>query len=529
MATEGIPVKPDKDAFDGDMQEMFGHPKGLFYLFFAEMWERFSFYGMRALLVLYMTDVLFNGLPNGEELSFVVYAAYGALVYATPFVGGMIADKLLGYRKAIMLGGTLMALGHFVLAIESTYAFYIALALIIVGNGFFKPNISSFVGTLYQEGDPRRDGGFTIFYMGINLGAALAPLFCGWLAVEFGYHWGFGAAGVGMLAGLIFFWDGMRKGVFGNEGYPPDGKGTVPKMIESVVYVLSFMSVPIFTFLVWENEYVSWILYGALAVSIAYIIYIMISVSRQEAQRVFVVSLLTFFITVFWSFFEQSGSSLTLFAKYSVDLVWMNAAQTNSINAIFIIIFAIPFSIMWVALSKRKMNPYTPIKFALGIAQLGLGFLIFAISIRFVNESAQVPMIFLVLGYLLMTTGELFISPVGLSKVTELTPKQFVGFMMGVWFLSSAFAHHIAGIIAALTAGGATEGTQTVVEPTFIDDLVEIITGVTADQAANFSEGMEKLYTYSTVFSQVGFAAIGFAILALIISPLMIKWSHGIR
>lgn len=529
MATEGIPAKPQKDTFEGETQDMFGHPKGLFYLFFAELWERFSFYGMRALLVLYMTDVLFNGLPSGEELSIVVYAAYGSLVYATPFIGGMVADKLLGYRKAIMLGGILMALGHFVLAIENEMAFYVALALIIIGNGFFKPNISSFVGSLYQEGDPRRDGGFTIFYMGINIGAAISPLVCGWLAAEFGYHWGFGAAGVGMLAGLIFFWDGMRKNVFGNEGHPPNGKGTVSKMIESVVYVVAFACVPIFTFLVWENQYVSWILYGALIVSIAYVVYIMISVSREEAQRVVVVCILTFFITVFWSFFEQSGSSLTLFAKNSVDLVLMNAAQTNSINGFFIIMFAIPFSMMWVWLSKKKMNPYTPIKFALGIAQLGLGFLIFAVSIRFANESALVPMIFLVLGYLLMTTGELFISPVGLSKVTELTPKQFVGFMMGVWFLSSAFAHHIAGIIATLTAGGGGDDKQAAVEPTFIDGLVEMVTGVTAEQAGNFTEGMEKLYTYSTVFSQVGFAAIGFAILALILSPLMIKWSHGIR
>jgi POT family proton-dependent oligopeptide transporter len=528
MATEGIPAKLDKNAFDGEVQEMFGHPKGLFYLFFAEMWERFSFYGMRALLTLYMTKVLFFGDANGEKISITIYAAYGALVYATPFIGGMIADKLLGYRKAIMLGGIFMAVGHFVLAIESDIAFYSALALIIVGNGFFKPNISSFVGTLYREGDARRDAGFTIFYMGINVGAAAAPLICGWLGETYGWHWGFGAAGVGMLLGLGAFWNGMRGNVFGEEGHPPEGKGTLKQMVEAVVYVGAFISVPIFTFLMWQNEYVSWILYAALAVSIAYVVFIFTQVSKEEAQRVFVVCLLTFFITVFWSFFEQSGSSLTLFADNNVNLVWLNASQTNFINPAFIVIFAILFSMMWVQLSKRGLNPITPIKFALGIAQLGLGFLIFAFAIRYVDDTAKVPMIFLVLGYLFMTTGELFISPVGLSKVTELTPKQYVGFMMGVWFLSSAFAHHIAGIIANLTASGGKDA-GVVSEPTFIDALIEMVTGISTEQASGFSEGMEKLYTYSTVFSQVGFAAIGFAIFALLLSPWMKKWMHGIK
>lgn len=207
---------------DPEGPEMFGHPKGLFYLFFAELWERFSFYGMRALLVLYMVNDLFVNLANPDAIAFGIYAAYGALVYATPVIGGMVADRLIGFRRAIMLGAILMALGHFALAVEQPLFFYGALALLIVGNGFFKPNISTLVGTLYREGDPRRDAGFTIFYMGINIGAALSPLVCGWLGAEFGWHYGFGAAGVGMLIGLIFFWNGARSGVFGDRGLPPN-------------------------------------------------------------------------------------------------------------------------------------------------------------------------------------------------------------------------------------------------------------------------------------------------------------------
>ena len=201
--------------------EMFGHPKGLFYLFFAEMWERFSFYGMRALLVLYLSTQLFKDLMNGEEVAFSIYAAYGALVYFTPAIGGMLADRIIGKKNSVMLGGILMCIGHFTMAFESESIFFLSLGLLIIGNGFFKPNISTLVGNLYQEGDKRRDAGFTIFYMGINLGAFLSPLVCGWLGHAYGWHYGFAAAGIGMLAGIIVFWRGDRKNVFGDQGHQP--------------------------------------------------------------------------------------------------------------------------------------------------------------------------------------------------------------------------------------------------------------------------------------------------------------------
>lgn len=508
---------------DPDAPEMFGHPRGLFYLFFAELWERFSFYGMRALLVLYMVNNLFVDQANRDDIAFGIYAAYGALVYATPVIGGMIADRLIGFRRAIILGAVLMALGHFALAIEHPLFFYGALALLIVGNGFFKPNISTLVGTLYREGDPRRDAGFTIFYMGINIGAMVSPLVCGWLALQYGWHYGFGAAGVGMLLGLVFFWYGARSGVFGERGLPPNPEAVKEKVAGisrgTWVTILSFVVLPVFALLVFHGELdlpglgrVNFtgeligyaINYLLLPVILIILLWTMYKSSKVERERLIVVVLLTFFITVFWSFFEQSGSSITLFAERNVNLSLLNAAQTNSINPAFIVLFAIPFSAIWLWLSRLRMNPYTPVKFALGIAQLGLGFLIFAWSANFADAEGRVPMLFLVLGYLFITTGELFISPVGLSKVTELSPKKILAFIMGVWFLSSSFAHHIAGVIAKLTSVAPAEGGEEV-------------------------SGFDSLYTYTGIFEQIGYVALGFAVLALIMTPLMKKWMHGIH
>ena len=201
---------------------MMGHPKGLFYLFFAELWERFSFYGMRALLTLYLINELFADLADGKEFAYGIYAAYGSLVYFTPAIGGMIADRLIGHKNSIMLGGLLMTLGHFTMAFEDKTIFFLSLGLLIIGNGFFKPNISTMVGGLYKQGDPKRDAGFTIFYMGINIGAFIAPLLCGWLGASYGWHYGFGAAGIGMLAGVIVFWNGSKNNVYGNQGEQPE-------------------------------------------------------------------------------------------------------------------------------------------------------------------------------------------------------------------------------------------------------------------------------------------------------------------
>jgi len=439
-----------------------GHPKALFYLFFAEMWERFSFYGMRALLVLYLIKEYMSDLENNEEIAYGIYASYGALVYLTPLIGGYLADKFIGYRKSIIFGGVLMALGHFFMAFQNDFFFYGALGLLIIGNGFFKPNISTLVGSLYPDDDPKRDSGFTVFYMGINLGAMMAPLFCGYLGEVYGWHWGFATAGVGMLAGLIVFWKGIKDGVLGEKGLQPIKyieKKVSGISVEKIVYILGFLSVPVFAYLILldtQTEILGSVLLVVLATVIAYLSYIIYDLkikqkNNVEGDRLIAVMILCLFLTVFWGCFEIAGSAVTVWADKCVNLFGINASQTNAINPGWIVLLAIPFSWIWTKLDISKKNPSTPVKFSLGIMQLGLGFLVFAASFFYMDESGKVPMIFLFLGYLLITTGELFLSPIGLSKVTQLAPKRIISFIVGVWFLSSTFAHYISGGIAKLT------------------------------------------------------------------------------
>ena len=534
-------------------QQLFGHPKGLFYLFFAELWERFSYYGMRALLMLYMVNEFFTYITDDayrEEVSFGIFAAYGSLVYATPVLGGMIADKFIGFKKSIMLGGILMALGHFFMAFYfksdvlgfevstiNHFFFYAALALLIVGNGFFKPNISTMVGRLYPEGDDRRDSGFTIFYMGINAGAFLAPLVCGWLGYEYGWHYGFGAAGIGMIAGLLVFMKGMNDGVFGDNGQQPAeyiDKKMYGMRTDYFFYLVAALMVPIAAFLVkynalevLEGMHLHSALLSLLGVVILGILAKkMIELSRMEVFRLFSVLVLTLLITVFWSFFELAGTAITLFAERNVNLTLLNASQTNAINPGYIIFLAIPFSMMWVYLSKTQRNPTTPNKFALGILQLGLGFLVFAMSAQYMDAAGRTPFMFLMIGYLLLTTGELFISPIGLSKVTELSPKSMTAFMMGVYFLSSSYAHYISGAIAKLTTSNES---GVIPEPGFMTTIIEKVTGFAGGYSESSVEGVQSLVSYTSVFTQVGVVAIGMALLAFILSPILKKWMHGVH
>ena len=433
--------------------------------------------------------------------------------------------------------------------VVNNFFFYAALALLIVGNGFFKPNISTMVGRLYPEGDPRRDSGFTIFYMGINIGAFLAPLACGWLGYEYGWHYGFGAAGIGMLVGLWFFWDGLRKGIFGENGDQPAeyvDKKMYGLPTDTFFYLLSVLSIPLFAFMVKFNAFElledvhlhSAILIHFGGIKETYILTIlgviilgiigkkMMDLSRMEIFRLLAVLILTLLITVFWSFFELAGTAITLFAEKNVNLTLINASQTNAINPGYIMLLAIPFSILWVKLSASQRNPITPIKFALGILQLGLGFIVFAMSAQFMDESGRVPFMFLMIGYLLLTTGELFISPIGLSKVTELSPKSMTAFMMGVYFLSSSYAHYISGGIAKLTTG--TEA-GVAPEPGFMTSIVEKVTGFAGGYTESTLEGVQSLINYTSVFTQVGVVAIGMAILAFIITPVLKKWMHGVH
>lgn len=490
-------------------QELFGHPKGLFYLFFAELWERFSFYGMRALLMLYMVNEIFKALSERDAAAAIVYASYGSLVYASTVIGGRISDKILGMRSSIFLGGILMAIGHFVLAIENDIAFFLALAFIIVGNGFFKPNISTFVGSLYEEGDVRKDAGFTIFYMGINIGGFAAPLLCGWLAMTYGWHYGFGLAGLGMLLGLIFFWSGIRKNVFGNLGMPPSEEVYnkeilgIPQKI--MIPVLSFIVTPLIAYILasykaigggetilGDQNYVNLIFKFIGIAIVIYLGMILYKATVDERKKLFVAILITFFMTIFWGFHELSGSVITLFADRNVNLSFMNASQTNSLNSLVIIALSIPISLLWSYLSKKGMNPRTPYKFGLGLVFAGLSFYILSISANSADANGMVPFSYLIIMYFILSIGELFMSPVGLSKITDLSPKRIISFMMGIWFLSSAFAFQIVGFISKQLAIESSD--------------------------ANV-RGFDTLATYTDGFGVIAYYSLGAGLIILICSP----------
>ena len=490
-----------------------GHPKGLFYLFFAELWERFSFYGMRALFTLYMVNEIFEALATRDMVAAAVYASYGSLVYASTVIGGRISDTLLGFRKSILLGGVLMALGHFVLAIEYDIAFYLALGLIVVGNGFFKPNISTFVAALYQDNDPRKDSGFVIFYMGINIGGFVAPLLCGWLGASYGWHYGCGLAGVGMLTGLAFFWQGIKAGVFAQEGLPPSQERLNKKVMglsnDHWVSMLAFLSAPVIAFLLSSYEAIAGgntffgdqnlvnLLFKGIGIAVAlYLGYILFQATVEERKKLIVAIFITVFMTLFWGFHELSGSVITLFADRNVDLSLINASQTNALNSMFIIILSIPISLLFTYLSKKNLNPRTPFKFGIGLMLAGVSFYVLKLSGTAANEDNLVPFAYLIIMYFLISIGELFMSPVGLSKITDLSPKRIVAFMMGIWFLSSSYAFQLVGFI----------GKQLAVESS--DKQVDNAASLTI-----YIEGFELISIY----------AIGAGVIVLILAPFLNK------
>ena len=490
---------------------LFGHPKGLFYLFFAELWERFSFYGMRALLTLYMVDVIFEALATRDIAAAAVYASYGSLVYASTVIGGRVSDSLLGFRNSIFLGGILMALGHFVLAIENDMAFYLALGFIVVGNGFFKPNISTFVAALYKDNDPRKDSGFVIFYMGINIGGWIAPLLCGWLGYAYGWHYGFGLAGIGMLTGLAFFWSGIRAGVFHNEGLPPSEEKLNKKVgllsNRNWVNVLAFLSAPLIAFMLssykaiadgnsvfGDQNLVNVLFKGIGVVVVFYLAFILVQATAAERKKLIVAIFITVFMTLFWGFHELSGSVITLFADRNVELSLMNASQTNSLNSMFIIILSIPISLLFTYLGKKNLNPRTPYKFGIGLLLAGMSFYALKISGESANAEGLVPFAYLLVMYFLISIGELFMSPVGLSKITDLSPKRIVAFMMGIWFLSSSYAFQLVGFIGKQLA---IESTETQVS------------------------GLVSLPIYIDGFSLISNYALGAGVIVLLLAPFL--------
>lgn len=447
------------------------HPAGLYLLFSTEMAERFSYFGMRAIFILYMTKILMMN----DALANQIYGSYTGLVYLTPLIGGIISDRYWGNRRSIFVGQILMAAGQFTMFVSASLTsetnisialMFIALALIIIGNGFFKPNISTMVGDLYQKGDKRRDGAFTIFYMGINIGAFFAPLVCGWLA-EIDYKWGFLASSIAILISLIVFASLKTKLLVTPDGrqvgIPPvreknvevkELAGTSKKysFIQAVMCTIGFLILGALIAYATDD-----IIQGAiLSACVMMPIYIIIDKSLTHAERrhIIVIYIIAFFVIFFWSAYEQAGASLTLFTDRNIDReFWgwtMPTAWAQSFNALFVVALAPLFAALWTWLDKHKMEPSSPAKQAIGLLLLSIGYGVIAIGVHGVDSTTKISIFWLISLYFIHTCGELSLSPIGLSMVTKLSPVRLSSLLMGVWYLSNAAANKLAGTLSSL-------------------------------------------------------------------------------
>ena len=455
-----------------DDRSFFGHPRGLSTLFFTEMWERFSFYGIRPLLVLFMSAAIIDGGFGIERTqASAIVGIYAASVYLASLPGGWVADRLLGLRRAILLGAFLISLGHISIGLSSfahsKVPFFLGLIFIVLGTGLLKPNISAIVGDLYPEGGARRDAGFSIFYMGINTGATVGQIATGILGEKLGWHWGFGLAGVGMLLGLTWFALNARK-TLGNLGTtvsrdadPVKQARAETRMKLGLALGLGLVALVVIlaaTAVITVNpqvmgQYMTYVLVGTAALYFTYVLGFG-GLTKDEKKRIVVIAILFVFAAIFWSAFEQAPTSLNLFAKDFTDRVvfgWeIPATWFQSANSFFIILLAPVFASIWLALGKRGKNPPSPAKFALGLLFAAFGFAIMIVAANVVVGSGgglRVSPMWLVVSYLFQTVGELCLSPVGLSSMTKLSPRKYVGQMMGIWFLASSVGNLIAGLV----------------------------------------------------------------------------------
>jgi POT family proton-dependent oligopeptide transporter len=472
--------------------EVGGHPKGLYILFFAEMWERFSYYGMRALLIFYLTQHwLFN-----DSASNIVYGAYVSLVYITPVLGGWLADRYLGQRKAVLFGAVLLTFGHFLMAFEGTGGqndptiniFWLALSFIIVGSGFLKANISVIVGQLYPRTDVRRDGAYTIFYMGINVGAAIGTIIAGYLGVTLGWSYGFGAAGIGMLLGLIVFILGKPLLLGQGEAPAPLARGT-----EFSLYGVGIAAIGVMWVLIQYQSVVGGLMLISGLALLGYVLYEAFKLEKEPRERLFAILFLIALQPLFWGLFEQAGGSLNLFTDRFVDLQGVPAPIFQSINPIYIIVLAPIFAWLWTFLGKRGLEPSTPAKFGLGLMQLGFGFLVLVWGAASVPAGTLVPVIFLFGIYLFHTTGELCLSPVGLSAMNRLSPRHLASLIMGAWFFATAGGNYVAGMIGAATGG---------------------------------EDGAMTREATMSIYLQIGWIAIGVGVVVILISRFVKRWMH---
>jgi POT family proton-dependent oligopeptide transporter len=472
--------------------EFAGHPKGLYMLFFAEMWERFSYYGMRALLIFYLTKHwLF-----ADDKANLIYGAYTSLVYITPVLGGYIADRYLGQRKAVLFGGLLLAIGHSLMAVEGNggqtdpaiNVFWAALAFIIVGSGFLKANISVMVGQLYNLTDVRRDGAYTIFYMGINVGAALGTILVGYLGETIGWGYGFGLAGIGMLAGLIVF-------VLGKKAL--NGAGDAPrplnKGLEYSLYGIGFAAVAVIWGLVQYQDVIQGLLVVSGIALLGYVLYESFKLPKEPRERMFAILFLISLNPLFWGLFEQAGGSMNLFTDRFVDRGAVPASLFQSINPIFIMIMAPLFAALWVTLGRRGNEPSAPAKFGLALAQMGLANLVLVYGAEAYGVLAMTPVILVLAYYFFATTAELCLSPVGLSAMNRLAPKFLASLIMGAWFYMTAVGNFVAGKIGEATGG---------------------------------HDGEMSKQGLLDVYEMFGWISVGVAVVVLLLSPIVKRWMH---
>ena len=429
------------------------YPKQLYLLFFTEMWERFTFYGMRTLLVAYMI----SAFHFTETKAYLIYGTQQSLIYAMMIFGGLLADKILGCRKSILWGGILMVFGSFLLAVRGEAFFYAGLATVVVGNTFFKPNISTIVGNLYANNDGRRDAGFSLFYMGINLGSILGGLLCGYVGETINWNLGFGIAGVFMIVGLGVFIKGQK--LLGPIGLPPLKAGaSKPAWLtkkDMMIFAGSLCFIPVFISLLNNFSQYPYVLNVLMIGSYGYALMVGWQKGKEAFLKMIAALVLITFSILFWAFYEQGGGSLNLFTLRNVNLMFMGfhlsgLALNNSINGIMIVTLSPVFGLLWIWLARMKKEPNAALKFAFGLVQLGFGFYLLSYGAHYANSEGRIPLFIYALGYLFISTGELCLSPIGLSVITRLSPTGIVGFMMGFWFLASAYGQYLAGYISSL-------------------------------------------------------------------------------
>ncbi|WP_396148299.1 peptide MFS transporter [Flavobacterium sp.] len=487
------------------------YPKQLWYLFFSEMWERFCFYGMRGMLVVFMV----NHLSMDEEVANLQYGATQAWVYAFTFIGGLFADKILGLRKSLFWGGILMIIGSVILAIDPKSLFFTGIGFTIVGTGFFKPNISSMVGQLYKENDPRRDAGFSFFYMGVNLGALIGGYIC--IAVAEGSLWqsivpehlrwnvGFGFAALVMIISLLTFTKTQKS--LASIGLSPLAHLEVSrkKLLENITYLGSILVIPIVIIMVGNTVYTDYFMYAIGPISILYLLYEMRNFSLVENKKLIAALVFILFSIVFWAFFEQSGGSLSLFAANNLNNTVAGVELSpngvnNSANSFFVIAFAALVGLVWLWLSKRKIEPNTIIKFGLAFLFLAGGFWIFYYTKFFADASGRTSLDLFTFGWFIITFGELCLSPIGMSAMTKLSPQKTQAVIMGMWFLASAYGQYFAGILGANIA-----------------------------KASKNATNLEKLNTYADGYYQLAIYALIAGLILILISPFVKKLMQDVK